>query len=444
MAEERYIADAVVTVDDQHRVFRPGIVDVIDGRISWVGAAEQAPNLARQVVRVGGLLMPGLVNTHAHSAMTLLRSAGDGLALGEWLSKAVWPREAFFTDEDAYWGMLLGADEMLRNGVTATCEHYLHPTAVAQALVDSGMRAVFTPGIFDLPGPTPGQLLMDWRTCLEQAMQVHSNFNGKDNRIEIGFGPHSAYTLSAEALATTAQTAQSVGALLQIHLAETEQEGRLIEATHGLSAPDFLASLGVFDGRVLAAHAVWMSNADLDIMERHDVAVAHCPGSNGKLGSGVARVAEMRRRGLRVGLGTDGPSSNDALDLWREMRLAPLLARAVSADPAAMTTEAALELATWGGADALGFTSGSLAPGRAADMIRVEMSDSRLTPALSPDELLAHLVWSASSRQVTDVWVAGRHVVSGGRCMTIDSDSARGEVTRRALRIFEQTRRQGV
>jgi 5-methylthioadenosine/S-adenosylhomocysteine deaminase len=182
---------------------------------------------------------------------------------------------------------------------------------------------------------------------------------------------------------------------------------------------------------------VWLSDADLDLYQRHDVAVAHCPGSNGKLGSGIAPIAALRARGLRVGLGTDGPASNDDLDLWEELRLAPTLARAVAGDPGALSTADALHLATRGGAEALGLTTGCLAPGRPADLVRLELDDSRFVPGDA--ELLAHLVWSASSRLVTDVWVAGRRVVDAGVCRTVDGAEARRQVRTRARRLAAAT-----
>lgn len=428
----RLEADAVVTVDGAGRVHQPGLVDVAGGRLVFVGAPDGAPAPPGPVVRTGGVLMPGLVNTHAHSPMTLLRSTGDGLPLDRWLREAVWPLEAAMTDEDVYWGMLLGADEMLTNGVTTTCEHYLHGQAVVDAVLAAGIRAVVTPGVFDLPGAGPAG---SWRHFLEEAGELHDAHTGRHSTLTLGFGPHALYSVPDEGLRAVARAAQDAGALVQTHLAETAAEGAEVRRRFGCDAPEALARLGLTDGPVLAAHAVWVTDADLALLASHDVAVAHCPQSNGKLGSGVARVPDMRRRGIRVGLATDGPASNDDLDLWEEMRLAPLLARAVAADAGALATGEALRMATRGGAEALGLDTGALEVGRPADVVRLRADDGRLTPALDGDQLVAHLVWSASSRLVTDVWVAGRHVVSDGRCTTVDGATARREVHRRARRV---------
>jgi 5-methylthioadenosine/S-adenosylhomocysteine deaminase len=434
----RLAADVVITMDDAGQVHRPGVVDVAGGRVVWVGPRADAPPTAIREQNVGGLLMPGLVNAHAHTPMTLLRGSGDGMALDQWLRESIWPREARLTDEDVYWGMLLGADELLRSGVTTTCEMYFHNRALAAAVLDAGIRCVITPGILDLPGAGPDG---SWMAFLDAAGALHADLHDDTGLVQVGFGPHSAYALPVEALSATAKVASELGALVHLHVAETAQEGRQISCQHRCSAPELLAKLGVLDGPVLAAHSVWLGSRDFDLYESFDVAVAHCPQSNGKLGSGVARVTEMLARGLRVGLGTDGPASNDNLDLWEEMRLAPLLARGVAADPGAMSAPQALRLATRGGAEALGLDTGCLEAGRPADLIRLELADAKFTPALNPAELIARLVWAASSRLVTDVWVGGRRVVTDGHCTTLDGDLARAEVTRRAHRLFESALR---
>jgi 5-methylthioadenosine/S-adenosylhomocysteine deaminase len=430
----RLEADVVFTVDAGDSVLAPGAVEIDDDRISWVGDPWQVPPASgTEVRRLGGLLMPGLVNCHGHSPMTLVRSAGDGLPLERWLHEAVWPREARLSDEDVYWGMLLGAVELLGNGVTTTCEQYRHPDGVVDAVLDAGIRALYTPAIFDVPGAGPGS---SWEALLAGACAVADATAGKDDRLEVGFGPHAAYTVPPEGLRVIAAEARARDALLQIHLAETAAECQVVRDRYGMSAPALLASEGVLEGRVLAAHAVWLDDADLALLGAHDVAVAHCPGSNGKLGSGIAPLRSLLDRGVRVGLGTDGPASNDDLHLWDELRLAPMLARATAGDPDVLSTAAALRLATRGGGEALGLPVGSLEAGRPADLIRLRTDDARFTPALSDAELLGHLVWAGAGYLVTDVWVGGAQVVEEGRCTTIDGDRARAEVGQRARRLL--------
>jgi 5-methylthioadenosine/S-adenosylhomocysteine deaminase len=210
----------------------------------------------------------------------------------------------------------------------------------------------------------------------------------------------------------------------------------VVEERYGMRAPALLASLGVFDGPVLAAHSIWLDEADMDLMAERDVAVAHCPGSNGKLGSGVAKLTQLLARGIRVGLGTYGPASNDDLHLWDEMRLAAIMARAVAADPSVISSSSALRLATRGGGEALGLPVGALEVGRPADMIRLRTDDARFVPSLNETELLGHLVWAGACDLVTDVWVAGTPVVVGGTTVRIDGERARTEVGERAHRLF--------
>jgi 5-methylthioadenosine/S-adenosylhomocysteine deaminase len=432
----RLVADAVFTVDGDDTVLAPGAIEVADGLISWVGDPAQVPPAPGTEVReLGGVLMPGLVNCHAHSPMTLLRSAGDGLPLDRWLSESVWPREARLEDEDVYWGMTLGAAELLTNGVTTTCEQYRHPGPVIDALLASGIRGVFTPGIFEVPG-TPAAPGQRWDEMLDEACRLFDTMDGREGRLHLGFGPHAAYTVPPDGLREIAAEAKRRDALLQIHLSETEAECGVVLERYGMSAPALLADVGALDGRVVAAHAVWLDDDDLGLLAGNGVGVAHCPGSNGKLGAGVAPLQAMLGLGVRVGLGTDGPASNDDLHLWDEMRLAALFARAKARDPGAVTTVTALRLATRGGGEALGLPVGALEPGRPADVIRLRTNDPRFTPSVSQAELLGHLVWAGAGYLVTDVWVGGSCVVEAGHCTRIDEDRARAEVAQRAHRLL--------
>jgi len=433
----RLVADAVVTADDRGTVHRPGAVDISAGRITQVGDPGAALPRGFRARQVGGLLMPGLVNTHAHTPMTLLRSAGDGLALDRWLQDVIWPREGMLEPEDIYWGMALGASELLENGVTTTCEMYFGDGALVAGARDAGIRLVTTPGIFNLPG---GGHRRSWQWFLESARALHRDHHDPEGGVTVGLGPHSAYALPVEGLEACADAARASDALLHLHVAETAGEDAAVRQAHGCGIPELLERLGVLECRVLAAHSVWMDDADLDRWAEHDVAVSHCPGSNGKLGSGIAPLAALLARGVRVGLGTDGPASHDHLDLFEEMRLAAALARATAGDPAAVTTAQALHLATAGGGAALGLPVGTLAAGAAADIVRLELDDSRLAPGSSAAELMAHVVWAGTPRLVTDVWVGGRPVVVGGSCTGVDVPAALRQVRRRSARLVAAAR----
>jgi 5-methylthioadenosine/S-adenosylhomocysteine deaminase len=429
----RLFADAVVTCDGAGTVFRPGIVDIDGARISWVGPAAGAPAHEGEERRLGGIVMPGLVNVHCHSPMTLFRGAAEDIPLDRFLREVLWPREARLTSEDVYWGMTLACAELLRAGVTTTCEMYVEEEALLAAVLEAGSRCTITPGVIDAPG---WERLGGWRRRLADILAFCDRHQGTHDTVEVGIAAHSAYALPLEALVAISEAARERDALFHVHIAETRDECLALEQEHGMSVPELLADRGVFGGRVIAAHSVWLSESDLRIYREHDVAVAHCPQSNAKLAAGIAALAEMLALGLRVGLGTDGPSSNNDLDLWDELRLAPLLARIRTGDAAAVPATQALALATSGGAAALGLRDvGVLRPGGAADLIRLSFDDASVTPIVTDRDVVSHLVWAASSRLVTDVWVAGRAVVAAGACTTVDVPLARREVQERAARL---------
>jgi 5-methylthioadenosine/S-adenosylhomocysteine deaminase len=431
----RLRAPVVLPCDPSCTVLRDAVVDVdAAGRIAYCGPAADAPESTAEVRERTGILLPGLVNTHAHSPMTVLRGMGGDLPLLRWLHEVIWPAEALLTPTDVRAGMLLGSVEMLRAGVTTSAEMYFHGPEVADAVLASGARAIITVAIFDMPG-------WDWRAAMagiDAWIDTDGLRGGPAERIEIGYGPHSAYTLPPEALTTIGAAARERNALLHIHVAETAGEDAVQRERYG-SVPAMLDALGLLGGRVLAAHAVHLSDKDIATFAAAGVGVAHCPGSNAKLASGIARLVDLRAGGVHVGLGTDGPASNDDLDLWEDLRLAALLARLSTMYSHAVGAADALLLATRGGADALGRNDiGTLEPGRWADLVHLDVDDPAFAAGLDvPDpHLLANLVWAAGSRRVRDVWVAGEQVLASGEPTRVDraavQSSARA-VTRRLL-----------
>ncbi len=420
----RLRAPIVLPCDPACSVLRDAVVDVdADGRLGHVGPAATAPVTDAPVRTLPGILLPGMVNMHAHSPMTVLRGMGGDLPLMRWLREVIWPAEALLTPSDIEAGMLLGSVEMLRNGITTSVEQYFQPDHVVRAVLATGGRLVLGPAIVDTAG-------WSWRAQLDEvSARIDVDGLRPHERIEIGYGPHSAYTLSPDALTAVAEAARSRDALLLIHVAESPTEDVVQRERHG-SVPRLLASLGLLDGRVLAAHSVHLSDEDIQIFAAHGVAVAHCPGSNAKLASGIARVPALRAAGVRMGLGTDGPASNDDLDLWEEMRLTALLARLSTMDSATLVAADVLLLATRGGAAALGRDDiGALETGRWADVVHVDVDDEAFTAGLSvPDEhLLANLVWAAGARNVRDVWVGGEQVIADREPTKVDRTKVQAE-----------------
>lgn len=434
MKRTRVVADTVLTCDENFSVFSPGVVDFDDDCITWVGSPEgKSAEPEREIKNIGGLVMPGLVNAHAHTPMTLVRGAGDGLPLWRWLTEAMWPREGQMSPEDVLWGMTLGSAEMLLSGVTTSCEMYLHEDAIVEAVKRTGGRLVMTPGVVSALHPDDAGA---GRT--QDIIDFHAAHHGAEGRITVGVGPHSAYDLGVERALELSELAQELDSLLHIHLSETSQENQDLESKYGQSVVKTLAEHGVFDGRVLAAHCVWVDEDDISVLAEHQVAVAHCPLSNMKLGSGVAPVVSMREAGVLVSLGTDGPASNDTLDLWEEVKFGPLLAKVSAHDASLLGPREILAMATRSGAEAVGLSDvGSLEPGYKADLLRIETNHPAFVPVTELDELLAHVAWSGSSKNVTDVWVNGNPVVADGSLHSFDLDEAVAEVQKRAQGLVD-------
>ena len=406
----RLTAPVVLPCDPACSVLRDGVVDVdAEGRIAFVGPRASAPESAAPVRALSGALLPGLVNTHAHTPMLALRGAGGDLPLLRWLHEVMWPMEARLTDDDVRVAMTAGGVELLRAGATTSVEMYFHTDAVLDAVRAVGSRVVLTPGVIAAPG---WDRLGTWEQMRDDISARIDAGGLVDGRVELGYGPHSAYTLPPEALASIGEHAQARGALLHVHVAEAADEDAAQRESHG-SVPALLDSLGALDGRVLAAHAVQLSDDDIALLATRGVAVAHCPGSNAKLAAGIARVTALRRAGVRVGLGTDGPASGVDLDVWAQARLAGLFARVTSGDAAALTASELLLMATRDGAEAIGrHDLGALEPGRWADLVHLDLDDPVFTDPADDAQLLSNLVWAGGSRLVCDVWVEGEQVLA--------------------------------
>lgn len=429
IASVRLIADHVVPCEGNGVIIENGAIDIdSSGRIVAVGSESDLDPAPATVRRLGGLLMPGLVNAHAHTPMTLVRSAGDGMPLQQWLTGAIWPREGRMTPDDAWWGMSLGSAEMLLAGVTTSCEMYMFEQQVVDAVTAAGSRLVITPGVISA-------LLPDGNVAgrIAEIADFYDRNHRPEQRINVGFAPHSVYDLTPEQCGEIAAHAARTGALFHIHLEETQAERELVAERYGKTATQALADAGVLEAKVLAAHGVWLDASDQRLLAEAGAAVAHCPQSNLKLGSGVAPVADLLAAGVGLGVGTDGVASNDDLDLWEELKLAPLLARGVGHDPGAMDATTALDLATRASARALGLDDvGHLRAGAWADIIRVDTDQPAFAPGL---DLLTHLVFAGSARFVTDVWVAGRQVVDSGALTTVDVERCLSEVRSRGRRL---------
>ncbi len=372
------------------------------------------------------LLMPGMINTHGHAAMTLLRGYADDLPLKEWLEEKIWPVEENLDGDDIYWGTLLAICEMLKGGTTTFTDMYFFMDRAAEAAADGKIRAVLSRGLVGL-GDSGGE-------ALQEAASFQKEWHGAaDGRISVTYGPHAPYTCPPDYLRRVMEEAAKTKSPLQIHLAETAHEVEECRRDYGCTPVEHLQQLGLFEHRVIAAHCVHLSDEDIAILGANRVGVAHNPGSNLKLGSGIAPVARLLEAGVPVGLGTDGAASNNNLDLLEEMRLAALLAKGSACDPTLVPAKRALQMATVNGAELLGLSDvGLLKEGFKADLIAFNLKAPQATPFFDP---LAHVVYAAAAADIRFVIVDGEILVEDGCLTKLDEEKIIAESSRRAERL---------
>jgi 5-methylthioadenosine/S-adenosylhomocysteine deaminase len=428
----RLRSDYLLTLVDEPEVIVDGVLDLEGGRVAWSGPATSAPQSDVATEQVSGLLMPGMIDTHAHSPMVLLRGAGEGLPVDRWLVDVMWPREGRLTPDDVRCAMTLGAAELLMGGITTSHEMYFHTDAVVEAVESSGIRAVVTPPILigdDLAA------FGSWQDQLAGIEEAAARYDGR-RRVTFGIGPHSAYALPEETLAAVAGLARRRHLHVHVHVAEGEREGDAVRERTGLSVPAYLSSLGLLDGRSVIAHGVWLTPPDIELLAGRDAGVAHCPMSNGKHASGIAPVNDLRGAGIPVAIATDGPSSHDRLDLFEEMRAAIRMARLRAGDASAMLPADALTMVTREAGAVLGRPDlGTLGPGSRADVVRIDTDG--FVPVVEPGDILTHLVYSGAPALVRDVWVEGERVVVDGVPARLDLAETRREATSRARRLAQ-------
>jgi 5-methylthioadenosine/S-adenosylhomocysteine deaminase len=427
------IQNAVIVPLTEEKVIEQGYVIIEGSRIAEVREGKFAGStdgFDKVIDASGKLLMPGLINTHGHAAMTLLRGYADDLSLQTWLEDKCWPIEAKMVPEDVYWGTQLAILEMLKGGTTTFTDMYYFMDGVAEAVRDSGIRAVLSRGMV---GFSPEKAQETKQGAIEFTQKWHGEAEG---RITCMWGPHAPYTCPNDFLREVVQLAEETKLPIQIHLSETAFEvNQCKEQNDGKSPIELMAELGIFNHPTIAAHCVHLSDEDIAIMKKYDVRVAHNPDSNMKLGSGVAPVLKMLEAGLTVGLGTDGAASNNNLDMFEEMRMAAMLHKGVNMDPIAVNAYKALEMATKDGAKALFLEDklGTIQEGALADVILLDLNQPHFYPR---HNLIAHLVYSAGSRDVTDVIINGQLVMESRKVLTMDEERIYREIARVTERLF--------
>jgi 5-methylthioadenosine/S-adenosylhomocysteine deaminase len=403
----------ILPMTNPKEIIEKGYVVINGSLIQAVGAGEPPAGDYEKVIEgTNYMVMPGFINTHTHAGMTLLRSYADDLPLMEWLETKIWPMEDRLTGDDMYWGTMLAITEMIKSGTTTFTDMYFYMDRVAQAVQESGIRAVLSRGMVGV-GPE-NQLAID------QSRQFIRDWQGgAQGRITVMLGPHAPYTCPPDYLKQVVALAEETGAGINIHVAETLDEINTIDRDYGMSPVALLEKTGVFEVPVIAAHCVHVSEADIAILKKYGVGVAHNPESNMKLASGIAPVPRMLEAGLAVGLGTDGASSNNDLDMIQETRTCAFLHKVNSMDPTVLPAEQALSLATTLGAQVLHLEKeiGCLAPGYKADMILINLDQPHMTPRY---DLMANLVYAGKASDVDTVIIDGCIIMENRQLQTID------------------------
>ncbi len=380
------------------------------------------------------VLMPGLVNSHTHAAMTLFRGFADDLPLMNWLQDHIWPAEKRWVDQDfVLAGTRLAIAEMIRSGTTCFNDMYYFPDVVAQACQDAGMRACV--GLIVLDFPTAWA--QDASDYLRKATQVHDDWRDSE-LISTAFAPHAPYTVSDAPLGKIKVLADELDLPVHIHVHETAQEIEDSMRLYNMRPLERLSRLGLLNDRLVAVHATQLMPAEITSLAANGASVVHCPESNLKLASGMCSVAALCSASVNVALGTDSAASNNDLDMLGEAKTAALLAKGVSRDPTALPVNEVITMATLNGARALRLDHriGSLLPGKSADIIAVDLGDCGTQPTYDP---LPQLVYSAARNQVTDVWINGNQVLRDRACTSLDLDTILTTARTWAQRVQQQS-----
>lgn len=420
----------MTAADDQPRTFA-GSVGVSGNRIVLVSSSDEAvaafraahPDV-RTIDCTGKLLMPGLVNTHCHAAMTLQRSSADDIALMEWLHKHIWPFEARQTADDVALGMELGIVEMLSGGVTSFVDMYHDENRCVEVAQRLGIRAMLGCNYFDA---NVDQVIPQ----LERAVELAAGCD----RIRIAAAPHSPYTVSPENLLRGKEVCDKYGLHLMTHISETQDEVRIVRERYGKTSVEHLDELGLLGPKTIGAHCVHVTDSDIETLAARGVAVSHNPQSNMKISSGVAPIEKMRAAGALVTIGTDGTCSNNDLDMWEELRTAAFLQKSTTGNPCALPAYETLKLATVNGARAMGYAEGELGvirEGALADLIVVDLQKPHLQPI---HDVVSNLVYCGKASDVETVVVDGQVVVESGRVLGVDLAKLFADVATAVARI---------
>jgi 5-methylthioadenosine/S-adenosylhomocysteine deaminase len=425
----------VVTCVDSNMVIKNTNIGIKGNCIDFIGTNEDILKGFKVDVVIDGrnkLAMPGLVNTHTHCAMTILRNYANDLPLEDWLFNNIIPTEAKLTEEDIYWGTMLGMAEMIKSGTTTFTDMYYHMDTVAKAVTETGMRANLSRNAFKFIGSDSEMVRNQVPVCVDYFKNWHNSANG---RIKVYVEIHSVYLCDETGLTGSAQLAKELGTGIHIHLLETKKEREEGILRYGSDPAEVCLKTGVFDVPVIAAHCVHLSESNFDILSSKGVSVAHNPTSNLKLGSGIANVPMMLNKGINVTLGTDGAASNNNLDMFEEMHIAALIHKGVQMQPTLVNAEEVLKMATVNGAKAIGFEGeiGQIREGLKADIILIDMDKAHIAPV---NDLIPALTYCVHGSDVDTVIVDGNILMENRILKTIDEEKVKSKVKEISNRVL--------
>ncbi|MHA2600713.1 MAG: amidohydrolase family protein [Candidatus Thorarchaeota archaeon SMTZ1-83] len=425
----------VLSLDKERRIIEDGAVYVEDGVINRIAKTEELSDARAELVldAKNMIVMPGLIDTHVHLAQALIRGCADDVSLVDWLKSYVWVLQGNFSGDDGRVSAELCMAEMISTGTTSFVECMIHTRygfdKIAESVEKVGMRGALSKIVMDSTGYADSEEIMypgmieDRDACLEETDRMHSKWHGKaDGRLQVWYGLRSLGAVTPELFGEVVRLSREKNTRMTMHLGEVKDDVRFVRDNFEMGLTEFAQEMGLLGPDMVFAHGIYLDDADLNRLAVTQSNISHCPASNMKLASGFARVPEMLELGVPVSLGCDGGPSNNTYDMIRELRLAALIHKAKTGDPLVVTAEQAIEMATLGGAKAMGIaeTVGSLEPGKLADIILVDMSDLGLTPNVNP---VSNLVYSGSGHAVDTVIVNGRLLMQGKKLLTLDEKS---------------------
>lgn len=419
--------EITVTMDSKGRILRNSWIGIEEGKIIYIG--DKKPSNGEEIIELPNrIVLPGLINSHTHVAMTLLRGLKDDVDLMDWLQNYILPMEMRLKPSDVYYGALYGIAELISSGITTFMDMYYHEIEIAKAVVDSGVRAVLSWGsadIFFQRSPEEEYKIAERFRHDLNALRRRKN---ADDHLFYAYGPHSPYGCTKELLEIFRDKANETGIRIHIHLAETEKEFRDIKEKTGMTPIEYLESIRFLSNKVMAAHVVWVAENEFDLLRKREVHVLHNPISNLKLASGIAPIPRMLEEGINVALATDGPASNNRLDMFREMHVAAIIHKGLRRDPKIVPAKIVLEMATIRAARALGLDRiiGSIEVGKKADLIVLNLKKG--TPGAPIHDPYSMIVYSLDKSFVESVMVGGEWIYFNNEFTKINIEDVREKI----------------